>query len=99
MQNTLELLQGLVEVHVRVPSDEERDADRSTEIGSFNYPAREAFRADGLFDESSYSELCDRTEMEVRREVAGFLNDHFIGTSDLEIRLSEMFPGEIRVYW
>lgn len=82
-----------------IPSEDEVMGDRSTVVGRFAYPPRDQFRGGEGFDEGAWSDACADVETQAREETATALNDHGIDTTDAEIRLSELEPGEIRVYW
>lgn len=67
---------------------------RSVVVGRFDYPT-----AAEVPDAGDCADECALLETLVRNEVAHWLSqDLGIDTTNLEVRLSEMEPGEIRVY-
>lgn len=75
-----------------IPTAAEIANDRSTVVGSFEYPEKGG-------DEGDYADACAEVEQQAREEAAQMLNDHGIDTASAEIRISEIVPGEIRVVW
>lgn len=83
-----------------IPDHRARTESRSSVIGHLTWPAKEDFREpDNTFDEGAWADACADLQAEARSQALEALNDHEIDTTEVEIRIAEFDPAEIRAYW
>ena len=67
---------------------------RSLSIGEFAPLNKKGFES-----ECAYVDACVDQEIEIRENIGDWLASQGHGTEDIEVRLNEFKPGEIRLYY